>query len=355
MTRLSVLLLVVFLCGCERISLDAAESSDTQVAPLGNSTRTASDAAHEPSRRKFRFVYAVTLTELEPNKVARVWIPVAQTNHDQQVTVEELSLPVNAQESTESRYGNKVLFFETSANANGEIPIRVTYLVDRAEVNASHSETAPPEQAAMFLGDNELIPTDKELRLALLGNDAAPQGDATKVARRLYDAVDERMKYDKPTDRPGWGRGDAVWACDNKYGNCTDFHSLFISAARNLQIPASFEIGFMIPPKSNPQPSSDRKLSSGQVGGYHCWAKFLSNGRWLPVDISEADKHPNKKDYYFGNIGHDRVTFTIGRDLKLTPPTANGSVNFLVYPYAEVDGKQHMSLRKEFRYQDIGQ
>ena len=118
---------------------------------------------------------------------------------------------------------------------------------------------------------------------------------------------------------------------------------MFISAARNLQIPARFEIGFPIP----------TKRGTGEVGGYHCWAKFLADGKWVPVDISEADKHPELKEYYFGNLSPDRVTFSVGRDLVLEPAPAAGLVNYLVYPYAEVDGNQHKKFRKAFRYEDL--
>ena len=69
----------------------------------------------------------------------------------------------------------------------------------------------------------------------------------TAAAKVLYDLVNSHMKYDK--SGTGWGRGDAVWACENKHGNCTDFHSLFIALARANKIPAKFEIGFGLPPK----------------------------------------------------------------------------------------------------------
>jgi transglutaminase-like putative cysteine protease len=152
------------------------------------------------------------------------------------------------------------------------------------------------------------------------------------------------MKYDKP-EGGAWGRGDAVWACDSKYGNCTDFHSVFIGACRDLKIPAKFEMGFPIPDKRG----------AGEVAGYHCWAKFLDEGssKWVAVDISEADRHPKMKEYYFGNLTADRVTFTTGRDLELSPAPAAGPVNFLIYPYVEVDGKPHTKFIKRFKYADI--
>src|SRR5260221_1440440 len=49
------------------------------------------------------------------------------------------------------------------------------------------------------------------------------------------------MRYDKSGE--GWGRGDEMWACDSKRGNCTDFHSVLIGMMRSSGIPARFEIG----------------------------------------------------------------------------------------------------------------
>ena len=61
-------------------------------------------------------------------------------------------------------------------------------------------------------------------------------------ARAIYDYVLSNMRYDK--SGTGWGHGDTLYACSAKKGNCTDFHSLFISMARSQHIPARFEIGF---------------------------------------------------------------------------------------------------------------
>jgi len=64
-------------------------------------------------------------------------------------------------------------------------------------------------------------------------------------ARAIYDYVPSIMRYDKTGE--GWGRGDAIYACNVKKGNCTDFHALFIGMARAAGIPARFEIGFPLP------------------------------------------------------------------------------------------------------------
>ncbi|WP_332910143.1 transglutaminase-like domain-containing protein [Algoriphagus boritolerans] len=67
-----------------------------------------------------------------------------------------------------------------------------------------------------------------------------------------------------------FGRGDSNYACDSKTGNCTEFHSFFISLARSVNIPARFAIGASIP--------SDR--NEGGIDGYHCWAEFYADGKW---------------------------------------------------------------------------
>ena len=110
------------------------------------------------------------------------------------------------------------------------------------------------------------------------------------------------------------------------------------------RIPAKFEIGFPLPDKRG----------AGDVAGYHCWAKFRPEGKgWIPVDISEANKHPEMRDYYFGNLTEDRVAFSTGRDLTLVPKQDGGPVNFLIYPYVEVDGKvwPQDRIEKQFSFQ----
>ena len=336
---LSLFLIAVLISfsGCEN---SAAPKTEQTKIDLPDARKT--ETSERDASRKFHFVYGATLTELEPKTKARVWIPVATSNAHQEVKVLNIELPAKHQETKEQKFGNKVYYFEATANEKGEIPIKVSYLVTRKEISSKNYESAKKEENDKYLKESTLVPIDDKLRKDLLG-DEKPEGSDWEVARKLYDGVEAHMKYDKPSDKTGWGNGDANWACANGFGNCTDFHSLFISSARNLEIPARFEIGFPLP--------TDKK--DGAVGGYHCWAKFLAKGRWVPVDISEADKNPKMKEYYFGNLTSDRVVFSVGRDLQLLPKPAAESVNYLAYPYAEVDGKQHKKFRKEFSFADL--
>jgi hypothetical protein len=91
--------------------------------------------------------------------------------------------------------------------------------------------------------------------------------------------------------------------------------------------------------------------SSSEVAGYHCWAEYYSTERgWIPVDISQAWKHEDKRDYFFGGHDDNRMQFTVGRDLMLNPPQTGPPLNYFVYPYVEVDGKEFSNVAIHFRF-----
>ena len=76
----------------------------------------------------------------------------------------------------------------------------------------------------------------------------------------------------------------------------------------------------------------------------------------MPVDASEASKHPEKHDYYFGHLDENRVAFTMGRDLELKPRQNREPLNYLIYPYAELDGASvpQKEIKTKFSYADAG-
>ncbi len=320
---------------CFRLTLAAG-----LLAVLSLITTRAAD--NVPRKRIFLFTYAGAVTGLKPGDRARVWLPVPPTNEDQEVTVESRELPGPAKDGRDRQYGNPLVYFEAAADREGNVPFSTIYRVIRREVKGADRERGDDQLVNRFLEPDKLVPIDGK-PLALLRDKELPK-DPTAAARVMYDAVNGHMKYDKSGS--GWGRGDAVWACDSKHGNCTDFHSLFISLARANKIPAKFEIGFGLP----------EKRGHGEVAGYHCWAKFRVEGRgWVPVDISEANKDPKMTEYYFGNLTENRVVFSSGRDITLEPRQDGEPLNFFVYPYVEVDGKAYPAerVRKTFSYRDV--
>lgn len=295
--------------------------------------------------RAFRLNYGATLTQLPAAGKVRVWLPVPRSTADQKVERLPSTLPATAKLTTEPKYGNQMLYFEQSRVSAGEFALQTAYKITRHESralqNGSWPEQVTDAERSRFLAANRRVPVAGK-PIDLLANVPLTSG-SLETGRWLYDQVDRHVRYDK--SKPGYGEGDVLWVCDSRFGNCTDFHSLFISLCRSRGIPARFEIGFPLPPKRG----------QGTIGGYHCWASFFAADRgWVPVDISEADKHPEMKDYYFGNLTENRVSFTTGRDIDLVPQQDGEPLNYFIYPYVEVDGKPlpKEQIKLSFTYED---
>jgi transglutaminase-like putative cysteine protease len=293
--------------------------------------------------RSFRITYAATVTDLSPGKVARIWLPVPPSNREQDVELVAKHLPAEGRIKREPKFGNDILYLEAQADADGKLPLSLTYRVTRREVHGKPKTPAKHEEPLdLFLQADANVPISGK-PLELIKDKKLPE-DQVAAARVLYDVVNGHMRYSK--EGTGWGRGDSVWACTSGYGNCSDFHSLFISLARAKKIPAKFEIGFPLL----------EKHGSGEISTYHCWARFRpAGGDWVPVDISEANKNPRLKDYYFGNLSENRVSFSTGRDLELVPRQAGKPLNFFIYPYVEVDGKPYPAdkIQPNVSFQDL--
>jgi len=270
----------------------------------------------------------------------KVWIPLPISRGAQTVSDIVIDSPYAFTQGEEKEFGNRYAYATIADPPAGDLVVKVRFKATRNETTM----TAPYETNASRAETKRALQADKLVtlspRVRKLADDITA-GKSTPVdqAHAIYDYLVSNMTYDKTT--PGWGRGDTERACDIKKGNCTDFHSMFLSLARAKGIPARFVIGFPLTAKD------------GQVKGYHCWAEFYVKGRgWIPVDASDASKSqdPVVRQYLFGNLDPDRVQFTVGRDLKLTPATAE-PLNFFIYPHAEVAGAEvgTPSIALEFR------
>jgi transglutaminase-like putative cysteine protease len=304
----------------------------------------------DPKVRRFHLVYEATVKDLSPRDgVVRVWIPLATSDANQTVKVTKVGSPVAVRVTQEQQYGNRMLYAEMRHPEASSATFRLEFEVTRREYSrGGYAELVRFDRRPRiervslrrFLQPDRLVPIDGKMKELAEENTRGKEGTVEK-AYALYDYVFRTLRYDK--SGTGWGRGDSLWACDAKRGNCTDFHSLFISMMRAEGIPARFEIGLPLPPTS---PDGE-----GEIPGYHCWAEFYLNGLgWVPVDISEAWKNPTKHDYFFGTVDANRVQFTIGRDLTLEPKQDGPPLNYFIYPYVEVDGKVHEAVDRKFSF-----
>ncbi|TVR41918.1 MAG: transglutaminase domain-containing protein [Cryomorphaceae bacterium] len=285
---------------------------------------------------RFTFRYEVTLPPGEGT--ASVWIPVPTSDEFQEV--EPLSVHVHVddyQYTTDTAFGNRIFFAQVALGPE-EQSIAMDYLVNRKEKSAYSDPNHPPED---YLGARPLLPVGGRftgvLQDILRGREKDPP---LMQARAIYDHIIDTVRYRKAGE---YGTGDANHACDALSGNCTEFHSLFISLARTAGIPARFAIGAAIP--------SDR--NEGGIDGYHCWAEFYADDKWWPVDISEANKYSALATYYFGHHPANRIELSRGRNLQLVPPPASGRVPFFAYPLVEINGKA-IPVRTYFSFEREG-
>jgi transglutaminase-like putative cysteine protease len=283
---------------------------------------------------QFDFVYRAKLPEIRGR--ARLWLPLASSDTFQRVEVKALTAPEPWQELNDSEHGNKVVFLNAGPADSGKT-IEIRYHVKRFEKSEYAVRNPMPQR---YLKPERLVPENETFRSIALQVTHDKFTDVTR-ARALYDHVIEKMRYAKYGT--GWGVGDAVYACDARSGNCSDFHAYFIALARAINIPARFAIGAAIPSERN----------DGGIDGYHCWAEFFADGKWVPVDISEADKNASLANYYFGHHPANRIELSRGRDLIVEPQPASGPINFLAYPLLEVDGKP-IKVQTEFTFRRPG-
>lgn len=306
----------------------------------------ASTPEKDSRERSFEFLENLSFAFPENSQEVRVWIPLPASDPYQETKVLYVNSPFKYEISQDPEFGNRMFYFDIKPSpGKRDAVIKIRYSIKRKERRSASTQSPrlqeKNERMSLkgYLESRGLEMVTKRIeKIALMTTKGAE--DPLKKARALYDYVLKTMIYDKSGE--GWGRGDSVYACDVRKGNCTDFHSLFITLARAVQIPARFRMG--IPLSSNP--------AGVPSGSYHCWAEFFIDGKgWIPVDISEAWKKPKKAEYFFGNLDSDRIHLTTGREILLSPRQAGDPLNYLSKPYIEVDGKafHDFSLQRFFR------
>jgi transglutaminase-like putative cysteine protease len=299
--------------------------------------------------RRVHFSYAAEVRDIPPDaREVKFWLPFPPDDEYQQISNITVHSDVPTSVNRDDEYGNKVLSLAVPAPAEQPIRVKLQFdVVRREHRNAGAAAGKPRAPVAEekidrhWLDPDALVPIDgKVLELAL----QTTRGRESRLeqVRAIYDHTVATLKYDKTG--VGWGRGDIAYACDAKRGNCTDFHAVFIGLCRSRGIPARFEIGFSLP--------TDKP--AGEIAGYHCWASaYVSEFGWIPVDCSEAQKHPALRDYFFGAHDEHRVTFSTGRDLRLNPAQQGERLNFFIYPYAEIDGHPHDKIDRKIQYENL--
>ena len=323
--------------------------------------------------RSFNFVYSVEV-ESTNNKKLELWIPIPQSSEVQAIS--NLSIDsdgLNYTVEDEQKFGNKYLYINHPKGTNVSKVVKISFDVLRKEhSNVNYTGV----DSNVYLSSTSMIPVGGVFNEIVRENNLSKNdmngvyeyvlngmhyGKPKSVDNIYYkdpwltsdgeygmkkvsrDEVVSLYKYAKSTKgNYTFGNGNSMYACDIGVGNCTDYHSYFISLSRTLSAPSRFHMGFPIP-----------KGEEGKVKGYHCWADYFVEGEgWYPVDISEADKAPEKAEYFFGNVCKDRVEMMVGRDFKLKG-YGDQYVNLFIYPLMEVSDVKSDAFVKSFSYKNI--
>lgn len=290
----------------------------------------ASAGASDPApTRVYDLSWTIEVSDIpEGASEAVLWIALPQALTEQ--TVRDLTLDRPYTRVEDPDFGNAVARVTIEHPSSTE-RVTATAVVTRHAVTSPIPAELTDAERELYLREEALVSLDGDVKKVAK--------KAGETARARYDFVLASMDYDKTV--PGWGKGDTQRACEVGKGNCTDFHSMYMSLSRLDGVPAVFEMGY----STTPEGETDR------VGGYHCWAWFHQNGAWTPVDISEADKHPEKAEYFYGHLDADRITFSRGRDVRL-PGMKGEPLNYLPSgAYVEVDGTPHDAVARSISYE----
>ncbi|HAN56875.1 MAG TPA: hypothetical protein DCQ77_12135 [Betaproteobacteria bacterium] len=153
----------------------------------------------------------------------------------------------------------------------------------------------------------------------------------------------------RPPKACGLGDIKTMLQTGNLGGKCADINSLFVGLARASSIPAREVFGIRVA-------ESKQFKSLGKTGdvtrAQHCRTEFyLAGYGWIPVDPADVrkaileEKLPLTdpkivalRDKLFGYWEMNWLALNHARDFSLKPQAANNPINFLMYPYAELDG-----------------
>ena len=269
--------------------------------------------------------YVTEIQKPPKRKGIRIWIPLPVNDPGQEITDLSLESRLPYRITEDPVYGNRMAYMETERVEGGERFV-MSFRIKRKAVGVVQDDTDPSRD----LKPSEWERWDKgitEFVDRLVGDESDP----VKIGRMLYDAIIDRMNYIHEV----CGRGVSTITFEERLGRCDEFHALFRTMMMYRGIPVRWEQGMSLP-----YPSEIKETGEFEADCINArsWARFhIGEGRWMPVDLSEAKRRPHLRDYYFGRLVPNRMRFSTGRGLTLNPPQ-KGIINTFAYTYIEAGG-----------------
>jgi hypothetical protein len=264
-------------------------------------------------------------------EVVHLWMPLPPEDEGQDVRSLEITCPVPYEITEDKTHGNRMVHVETQKLE--PFVLESKYHVVRRRIGhlPVAPEVASEKRFQTLNGRVRFVDTVRAFAEEAIGDAKRP----IDVGRRVYDAMIDALTYDKQI--AGCGMGDTEWVMKHKRGKCDDYHALFMAIMISQGIPVRWEQGFPLPYPSDKIEVSGRL--SGDCSGAHCWASFYdADYGWIPVDISEGDKKPEMRDFFFGNLTPNRFKISEGRAIEMNPAQGGDPLRTFAFAYAEADG-----------------
>ncbi len=336
-------------------------------------------AGDTPKEATFDARHELEVAIPEGAQVVRIWFTQPQSDVASEVRRMKVESTAGAPKSAKDDQGNAYLYWEITKPAAGTFKATTTFEIARKEVCGNVDPAAtraytPADLKGMekYLGPTQYVVIDdkiKALAMEVVGDEKNP----TAASRLIYDWILGDIEYwvKDPSKLKASTTGSTEHCLTTKTGNCTDFHSLYMSLSRAAGIPTRITYGSFF---KGPLDGQDADQS------YHCWLEYFApNVGWIPLDVAVADifvdgvtlteenkpkinltvangyagPDPKMVDYYFGNIDERRVVWSHGRDLTLDPKQSGGPINAMAKAYVEIDGKPFDGYKRKLTFKEI--
>ncbi len=330
----------------------SSSSSDSKHTSSSKTTR-AEGFEQGPSRiekkRTFDLTDSYTIGPIEQDvNEIRAWLEVPLENKLQ--TVEKLKIDAGALShriTEDPKLSNRFLYVEIDDPKQKTYEIVVKSRVTRKSIDKPYREKMTDKQRKHFLRETSEIPVDEEMRK--LSRKHGATDDSRTSLKKIYDFVVDNSTYYKanPAKFTSSGPGDidAKYCLFQKQGGCTDFHALYLSMGRSIEIPSRFIIGSYLPETFA---GKDKGVS------YHCWAEAHLDGEgWLTLDAAYGDLWPDLQEFYFGQLDARRVAFSRGRNIQLVPEASSGRISYFIKGFVEADGKPYENWNRKLTFTEV--
>ncbi|HEB71686.1 MAG TPA: transglutaminase domain-containing protein [Nitrospirae bacterium] len=299
----------------------------------------------------------VTIDAPSESHDVKAWIPYPVT--DQFQKIEDVKIEGNFDNYAvlgQNEPGNIALYAEWNKPKNQQRYVLYSFKVtakERLMGRFSSVEPGVPQYISKFIKSTKYIPIGGKIG-ELSKTITKGKKTIAQKHKAIFTWIVENTHRDPGVQ--GCGLGIVERTLASKSGKCADLSSVYVALARGAGIPAREVFGLRLGKKDG---------STDMTKGNHCWAEYYQPGYgWVqtdPADVTKLmfirnikpDQAGDISDYYVNNVDQYRIVLGRGgRGIFLNPRQSDGTLNYFMYPYAEIEGKslEWLAAQKKLKY-----